>query len=316
MSSVVRGLITVVMPCFNSAAHVERSVACVLSQTYHDIELLVVDDGSTDNSLEIVLGIADSRLRAIPQQNEGASAARNRAISEANGEYIAFLDSDDTWSQDFLEKMHDALVDRPDAVIAYCGWQNLGVSVGRGRPFVPPDYECPRKVELLLESCPWPIHACLTRTAAVRAAGGFDVRLQCAEDYALWLTLASANNIVRVEAVMAFYHHHSATQASANRILSAIQGWFVQQEFIREHPALIRDLPDRDLRRLTDGALLTRGLEAFWARDLGAAHAILRAVARTGYGSLRDWKYILPTVLPFGLYRGLVKLIDFWKFEQ
>ncbi|MBI4698013.1 MAG: glycosyltransferase family 2 protein, partial [Nitrospirae bacterium] len=157
-----RDKISIIMPCFNAERFISGSVASALGQTHKDIELIVVNDGSADRSLQILQGISDPRLKIIDQPNRGVCAARNRGLSEATGAYVAFLDADDTWKHDCLEKLHNALRSVPDAVAAYCGWQNIGLSGGRGEPYVPPDYEEEGKLEHLLKSCPWPVHAAIT----------------------------------------------------------------------------------------------------------------------------------------------------------
>ena len=89
-------LVSVVIPSFNNGAYVGQAVESVLSQGYEDLEIIVVDDGSTDNTREVLTAYQDS-VSYIYQDNSGAPVARNTGISAAKGEYIAFLDSDDTW---------------------------------------------------------------------------------------------------------------------------------------------------------------------------------------------------------------------------
>jgi len=92
----VEGLVSVIIPTYNRAQFCKEAVESALSQTYHDIEVIVVDDGSTDNTREVVSNL-DSRVRYLSQKNSGVSAARNVGMQAARGEFIAFLDSDDTW---------------------------------------------------------------------------------------------------------------------------------------------------------------------------------------------------------------------------
>jgi len=95
-------MISIVIPLYNKAALVRRTLDSVFAQTYQDFEIVIVDDGSTDGSAHVVASIADARIRLISQQNAGVSAARNRGIREARGEYIALLDADDEWKPDYL----------------------------------------------------------------------------------------------------------------------------------------------------------------------------------------------------------------------
>lgn len=94
---------SVIIPAYNAAEHLKETIDSVLCQTYKDFELIVIDDGSIDDTPDILQKINDCRLKIITQTNQGVSAARNRGIDEANGQYIAFLDSDDLWNKHHLE---------------------------------------------------------------------------------------------------------------------------------------------------------------------------------------------------------------------
>ena len=300
--------IAIIMPCYNCAAHLATSIGSVLAQTYTDWELIVVDDGSTDTSAAQIAAFDDPRIHLIRQANAGVSAARNRALQAANSELVAFLDADDTWAPTFLEAMLKALDTQPAAVLAYCGWQNIGLPGGRGAPFVPPDYETSDKLEKLLGGCRWPIHASLTRRAAITAAGGFNPRYSHAEDFALWLQVAPQAPIVRVAAVLAYYHFHGGAQASANHARAALQFWQAQRDYLTAHPALAQRLGRGRQARLTHGAVLERAYVSYWARDLVTARSLFRHVMRHGYGNARDWKYMLPALLPLRWHQALLRL--------
>lgn len=303
------GKISVIMPCYNASALLERSVASVLCQTHKDLELIAVDDGSTDSTLGKLRAVKDSRVRVITQRNMGVCAARNRGLKEAGGQLVAFLDSDDTWDPACLEKLHAGLEKDPAAVLSYCGWQNVGLEGGKGRPYVPPDYEEEDKYLLMLSSCPWPIHAALTKKSAIEAAGGFDEKYANAEDYGLWLRVCRGR-ITRVPEVLAFYHFHGGPQATRNRARAAREHWLVQREFLQERPEVASRLGRQAVRRLTDGSLLRKGFVCYWDRDLKAAREIFRTVMRTGYGTLSDWKYMLPSILPLGVHRMMLRTLE------
>lgn len=99
-------LVSIITPCYNGAKYVAETIESVLNQTYSNWEMLVIDDGSKDNSSEIIDSYAnkDSRIRLIKQENKGCAAARNNGIRNAKGRYIALLDADDIWHNDFLEE--------------------------------------------------------------------------------------------------------------------------------------------------------------------------------------------------------------------
>jgi len=298
------------MPCYNGAAHIEQGMRSALAQSFGDIELIVVDDGSLDDSVRIIGGQGDPRIRLIQQSHQGVCAARNRGLAEARGSYVAFLDADDTWEPSFLERMLSALEADGNAVLAYCGWQNLGLPGGRGEPFVPPDYERPDKVETWLGGCRWPIHAVVAKRAAIEAAGGFDERYPTSEDYLLWLRVVVKHKIVLVPEVLAYYHHHEGQRATRDRARVAFNHWLVQRRFLEENPELRKRLGPRRVRELTHGELLRRGYECYWKRDLVAARAIFRHVMRYGYGGPRAWMYMLPALMPLAVHRRLLALRD------
>lgn len=300
--------ISIIMPCYNAAAYLPQSMGSVLSQTFVNWELIAVDDGSSDGTLAWLQAQTDPRLRVYAQANQGVSAARNAGLRLARGKYVAFLDADDTWAPAFLEKLLAALESRPEAVLAYSGWQNLGLPGERGEPYVPPDYEHNEKCASFLAACPWPIHAALTRSDAVRTAGGFDRRYKNAEDYALWLNIAALSPVVRVPEVLAFYHHHSTMQASRNRERAAIDNLDVQLRFLEAHPEIESGLGKAKVRDLVYRGLLKKAYDCYWQRELKCArHLFLRAL-RAGYGTPMDWKYTLLSMLPASCHNRLARL--------
>lgn len=115
--------VSVVIPLYNKARHIERAVRSVLAQTHADFELVVVDDASTDGGGEIVRHIVDPRLRIVSQENRGECGARNRGIEESRHDLLAFLDADDEWFPRFLENVLGLCSRHPDAGMystAYC----------------------------------------------------------------------------------------------------------------------------------------------------------------------------------------------------
>lgn len=302
--------ISVIMPVFNAEAYISRSVSSVLGQTFQGIELIVVDNGSTDNSMKTLENINDSRLKVITQDNRGVCAARNIGLKNATGQYIAFIDADDTWSPLCMEKLYQALQSNHEAVLSYCGWQNIGLSGGRGEPYIPPDYEEAGKIKHLIRSCPWPIHAALTKKAAIEQAGGFDEGFSHAEDFKMWLEIALFHRIVRVPEVLAFYHFHGGLQANKDYVKTALSHWTVQMEFLKNHPDITRELDDKLIKQFTHGELLKRGYACYWRRDIEAARRIFRAVMKKGYGTVSDWRYMLPSLLPLSLHYLLIRLFE------
>ncbi len=110
-------LISIVMPLYNKAPYVAKTINSIQRQTFQDFQIIVVNDGSTDGGEHIVKSIGDPRIRLINQTNAGVSAARNRGVAEAQADFIAFLDADDEWKPEFLENIWDVKEKFPEAGI-------------------------------------------------------------------------------------------------------------------------------------------------------------------------------------------------------
>lgn len=284
----------------------------VLAQGFTDWELIAIDDGSRDGTLECLRMFAkdDNRIRVLSQSNQGVSAARNAALESSQGEFVAFLDADDTWAPNFLETMVGALSPSTGSVLAYCGWQNLGMDGGRGAPFIPPNYEGPEKTRTLLEGCRWPIHACLARRAAIEAAGRFDRRLRIGEDYLLWMEVAARGGITRVPNVLAFYHHHGGPQATRDKARGLSDTLFAKQIFLERHPDLACKIPAEQLEALTWGRFIGGANQLYWQGEVDAVRPLFRKALRAGRGSLRDKLRMTAAFLPAWCRRGLSKLVS------
>jgi glycosyltransferase involved in cell wall biosynthesis len=309
----VPGLVSVIMPAYDSAAFLEEAAASVLAQGHRPLELLIVDDGSRDGTPRLIAELQrrhPETVRGFRQDNRGPYPARNLGLRHAKGALIAFLDADDYWDPTFLDRLTARLAET-GADIAYCGWQNVGVEGGFGKPYVPPAYEEGDSVAAFLESCPWPIHAALIRRALVARLGGFSERRFTSMDFDLWLRArAVSERMARVAEVLAFYRWHDRGQISAVKARQVRDAWQVRRDFVAAHPALVAHLDRSDLRLRVDGFLVTNARRAYWQRDLATAHALFRLALRSGALRPGNLRHLLPSVLPARLYSALVDLAD------
>ena len=310
--SAEKQLISVVMPCYNCAPYLAEAVGSALRQSYGNVELILVDDGSTDASPDIEANLAEQhagRLALLHAPRVGPYPARNLALQSARGEFVAFLDADDSWEPTALEQLHAALVGA-NADLAYCGWQNVGEGMA-SEPYVPPEYEKGDPVEGFMRGCPWPIHAALTRRSVVERLGGFSERRFSSMDYDFWLrTLALTRNIVRVPDVLAYYRWHGRGQISAVKWRQVLDALAVQQDFVRANPQLVAHLPSHRLQELTEGQVLRQAYRALWKRDIASAHKLFRHVAMARSFGLKEVRHVLSALLPLPAYRWLVRLAD------
>lgn len=308
----MRPKVLIAMACYNAAEHLHRSIGSILAQDMPDWQLQVVDDGSSDDSWSRLQAFAamDSRIRVSRQANAGSFSARNRALAEGEGAFIAFLDADDTWEPTFLSLMCAALEADAAAGLAYCGWQNIGLGGGSDKPYVPPDHEAGNKLESFLKGCPWPIHGALVRAELVREAGCFDTSLSSCLDYDLWLRLGIPNRLVLVPHVLAYYYHHGGEQITKDKARIGLNNLRVQLRFLERNPGVVRTLGRRRVRECTFGGLMHRGYVAYWKRDLRSARILFRQVMKHGYGGTRDWLYMLPAWLPESWHSRLLDRRD------
>jgi glycosyltransferase involved in cell wall biosynthesis len=300
------------MPCFNAERYVEEAVRSALEQSYGHVELVVVDDGSSDGSAATLARLQElfpGCLTLLHSAHLGPYPARNLALNQARGELIAFLDADDYWEPDFLQTMFDALQAR-QADIAYCGWQNVGTAAPGGQPYVPPAYEDEDPVEHFLRACPWPIHAALVRRAVISAVGGFSERMYSSMDFDLWIRLLTVTrNMVRVPRVLAYYRWHGGGQISAVKWRQVLHAWQVRRDFVAHNPGLVAHLPPARRRELVDAVLLEQGKTLFWRRDLAGAQPLLRQAFRSGAWGVGDLPLLGAAHLPPGIFKRIVQYV-------
>jgi glycosyltransferase involved in cell wall biosynthesis len=183
--------VSVIVPTFNRAHLVCQAIDSVLAQTYREFEIVVVDDGSTDNTREVVSRYGEC-IRYIFQQNAGLSAARNTGIRASTGELLAFLDDDDTMSPTKLALQVAYLDERPDVGAVYCGWQVVSADGTTVLGEVRPTRKGEILKDLLLEAYLFPPVAIMIRRECIDRVGLFDETLPTCEDDDLWYRIAKA----------------------------------------------------------------------------------------------------------------------------
>jgi glycosyltransferase involved in cell wall biosynthesis len=214
--------VSVVIPAYNAAKHISRTLLSLQAQTFGDFEALLVDDGSTDATADVVAEAAgrDRRIRLIQQSNGGVAAARNRGLAAARGRYFANLDADDLWRPEFLASTVAALEQAGSgAALAFARSRWIGPD---DRPLEDdPDFHASEVDyrELLLRNPIGNGSASLMRTAEVRALGGYDEALVRdfgnGEDWRLSLQLAQLGDVVTVDEPLVHYRISPASSSHA-----------------------------------------------------------------------------------------------------
>jgi glycosyltransferase involved in cell wall biosynthesis len=210
---------SVVLPNYNYARFIGDTIQSVLDQTCKDYELIVVDDGSTDNSAELIESFVQKnpeRMRLVRKANKGLPSARNAAWPHCRGRFIAFLDSDDLWTPDFLEKILEFFETNPGASAVYTNAELFQSASGQvlGNWFGPMSYRTPHSGwiadKLFLNGNFIPIVTGVVRREVVDKAGFFDERFKVGEDWDFWLRVSSQYEIHYIDRVCCRIRRHPA----------------------------------------------------------------------------------------------------------
>lgn len=190
-------MISVVIPLYNKETLISNTLSTVLIQSYQDYEVIVVDDGSTDNSVAEVEKVQDPRIRLIRQQNAGVSVARNRGVEAAKGDLIAFLDADDEWKPEYLATQYHLSQKYPKCSVFACNYV-FRDAAGEITPTILQKLPFSGKYGILcnyfeVACCSHPplwTSAVVVRKSALQAIGGFPVGIKSGEDLLTWACLA------------------------------------------------------------------------------------------------------------------------------
>ena len=182
--------VSIIIPNYNHAQYVADAINSVLNQTYHDYEIILVDDGSTDNSRDVIDAYGD-KVRAIYQDNQGLSAARNTGIRAALGAYIGVLDADDMYEPEFIGTLVTLLERQPDAGAVYCGYRFVD-HLNAPLPQVEARAVEPAKLyQALVDGNFLVPESMFVRKACYDRVGVFDTSLRALEDLDMWLRITS-----------------------------------------------------------------------------------------------------------------------------
>jgi len=191
-------IISIIIPAYNAEKTIQETIKSVLNQTFSDFELIIINDGSQDSTLEIVSTFQDPRLKVYSYSNAGLSATRNRGIFLAKGEYISFIDADDLWTVDKLESQFKALQENPKAAVAYSWTAHIDESSQFLRSGPQAAFNDDVYAKLFLEDFIGNGSNPLIRAQAFDEVGNFDESLLAVEDWDMWLRLAARYHFVAV----------------------------------------------------------------------------------------------------------------------
>ncbi|SNC74370.1 Glycosyltransferase involved in cell wall bisynthesis [Marinobacter sp. es.048] len=285
--------VSVVTPTYNRARFLPDAVASVLAQTYADLELIVVDDGSVDNTRKVLEPfLSDGRVRYFYQENQGQSHARNHAIEQATGDFIAFLDSDDLWAPYKLKKQLAILKANPDVDVihgdeAMIDEQGSVISLENMKRY------SGYITRYLLADNSVSIATVLVRRRCFDEMGGFDTSMGVADDYELWLRF-SARYLFHYEPCIVASYRVMADQISSDKRRRFAANEKIIRTFLARHGEV---LSVRDRRW---------GLARFFCRKARYFASVGERYVATGAVARAFWYAPLAPVVWRALYRVIV----------
>lgn len=279
-------LVSIIIPCHNAAKWVEAAARSAMEQTWPNKEVLLVNDGSTDGSLEIVRRLEKDGLRVIDQAQAGASAARNAGIAASRGDYLQFLDADDLLAPEKIERQLEAL---PENVVASCAWGTFFDDSDSAVFTREPAWKDAEPVDWLVTS--WSgggmMHpaAWLTPRAVADAAGPWNESLSLDDDGEYFCrVLLRSRRVKFVPGAKTYYRTHDGPRLSASKGRAAAASSFASCELKERHLLAIEDSPR------TRRAVGSNYSRFAWEQLASAPDLAGRAVKR--------WQEIAPEVSP------------------
>jgi len=271
-------MVSVVIPCYNQARFLGEAIESVLAQTRSRSEIVVVDDGSTDNTVEVASRYRE--VRCVSQRNQGQGAARNEGLKHTSGEFVVFLDSDDRLLPHAFEVGLRWFEAHPEVAFVAGRCVGLGVDGVQRRVRYDPVVERNHYIKLLLGNYIWMPGTVMFRTAVVRGVGGFKTTVSGAEDYDLYLRIARSHQIWCHDQVVAEYRQHETSTSRKPMLMmrSSLNVMWAQREAVRGDP------PAK--QALRQG--IRNWQQMYGEQLMNAVRKQLRA---------REWKHAIPSLI-------------------
>jgi glycosyltransferase involved in cell wall biosynthesis len=237
-----RPLVSVIMPCYNAQQYLAEAISSVLAQTYRPLELIIIDDASSDRSFDIASSFGASVRVFKNDRNRERSWSRNRGIRESKGCLLAYIDADDLWPVDKIERQVYVMSQNPDCGMSY-GKMQIFTSGRNERIF---STACGggvcgvRADRQLVRGNVIPLLTVMMRRECFARAGGFDCApwVQGCEDYDLWLRVTRHTSIIFLDEVLGYYREHPA-QTSQNKAAIATTAARVRWRYIERYPDVL-----------------------------------------------------------------------------
>lgn len=281
-------LVSVVLPTYNRAGLLARSIGSVLAQSVRDLELVVVDDGSRDNTRDVVAAFGDPRIRYVHRSNGGVAAARNTGVSAARGKYLAFQDSDDEWLLDKLERQLATLESTDGSAMCVCGMMRIMGSRRIGQrifsyPRAPSDWKSGLDHRRVIRSAVAYTQSWLVPRQSVLDVGGFREDLSIWDDWELLIRLSMRLDIrLMKEPLVISERMEDSLSLDTNRFLHDME------LILRDYSRHLQQFPDEHAH-----LYYLHALRFFRAGQSHAARTAIRCSLRYAPVKIASWKLAL-----------------------
>ncbi|HRN66659.1 MAG TPA: glycosyltransferase [Promineifilum sp.] len=206
--------ISVIIPCYNQGRFLKFAIDSVIAQTFEEWEVIIVNDGSTDDTAQVVAGYDDARVRYVYQENRGLSAARNTGLRESHSEYVAFLDADDAWTPSFLQHSLLPMLNDQRPGMVYSRYRFLDDRGNLQSQIGGEALESTRFRRVIRRGGFFPPNCALVRRSAIDKVGCFKSLPTGAEDWDLWLRIAEEFPVVGLEDPLAYYRIYPGSMST------------------------------------------------------------------------------------------------------
>ena len=242
---------SVIIPLFNKEKFIEATLKSVLNQSFTDFEILVIDDGSTDNSAQLIKGFDDARIRYYYKENEGVSSARNDGIKKAQSDYISFIDADDYWYPDFLEEMYKVIQKHPEQKVF-----SAAIEIETSKKVIPASYSIVKKsdYEIVNYFTASSKETVICTSCAVfhknifEEIGTFDIEIKSGQDTDMWIRIGINYPVVFSWKILARYVYDENSLSKNNNYLNKKINFSKFEEQEKTNPSLKKFL---DLNRFS-----------------------------------------------------------------
>jgi glycosyltransferase involved in cell wall biosynthesis len=273
-------LVSVIIPSYNAGGYVAEAVASVLVQTYQPLEIILINDGSTDDTDEVLLRYV-GKMRYFYQPNRGLSATRNRAIALARGELIAFLDADDVWLPEKLARQVDCLTQNPRIGLVHTNYVKLYSDTGIHSPHEPLNITDGRCYTRLVLGNVLLVSSVVLRRECLDRVGVFDEKIpqRTCEDYDLWLRIARHFEFAYIPEALMLYRRHAGNMSNKTHAMIGDE-LYVVKKALKADPPLLAQVGKQAVHRHLAELLFNLGYLCFNEGDLTEAGFHFRRALR------------------------------------